>query len=81
MSDYVTVREAADRLRISERTLRKYLKGGEVPHYRPTGKPKGKILLRWTDVEAWLEHHRVRLQQDEDVKAVLVSLFGRRRTA
>lgn len=81
MTDYVTIREAAGRLRISERTLRKYLKDGDLPCYRATGRPKGKILLRWADVDSWLERHRVQARADEDVKAVLVSLFGERKTA
>jgi excisionase family DNA binding protein len=79
MTDYVTMREAAERLRISERTLRKYLKRGDLPHYRPD--PKGKILIRWNDVEAWLDRHRARSRTDEDVKALLTTLFGQRKTA
>jgi excisionase family DNA binding protein len=75
MTDYLTIREAADRLRISERSLRKYLKRGDLAYYRPD--PRGKILIRWADVESWLESRRVEIDKDADAKEMLEALFGK----
>ncbi len=75
MADYLTIKEAADRLRISERTMRKYLKRGDLAYYRPD--PHGKILIRWGDVEAWLQSRRVEIEKDADAKEMLETLFGK----
>jgi excisionase family DNA binding protein len=55
-------------------TLRDYLKKGEIPHY----KLKGKILIRKSEFDAWLELYRVRKKRRLDgiVDDVLHSLKG-----
>ncbi len=41
-------------------TLRDYIKAGELPHY----KLKGKILIRKSDFDNWLETFRVNKKQE-----------------
>jgi excisionase family DNA binding protein len=47
----LTLREAAQKLRISERTLRSYVKRGIIPHLR-LGR---NILFPLTRLERWIE--------------------------
>jgi excisionase family DNA binding protein len=49
----LTLREAAEKLRISERTLREYVKRGTVPHLR-LGR---NILFPLRALERWIETH------------------------
>jgi excisionase family DNA binding protein len=49
----LTLREAAQKLRISERTLRSYVKRGIIPHLR-LGR---NILFPLTALEKWIENH------------------------
>jgi len=48
----LTLREAAQKLRISERTLRSYVKRGIIPHVR-LGR---NILFPLTKLERWIEN-------------------------
>jgi excisionase family DNA binding protein len=41
-------------------TLRDYIKAGELPHY----KLKGKILIRKSEFDTWLEGYRINQTQD-----------------
>jgi excisionase family DNA binding protein len=41
-------------------TLRSYIRSGQLPHY----KLKGKILIRKSEFDAWLEAFRVNKKQD-----------------
>jgi len=60
---YLDLKEAAEYLPVSERTLRKHLK--EIHHYR-CGR---KIAFRRSDLDRWMEGFRVRDQDlDEAVK-------------
>jgi excisionase family DNA binding protein len=49
----LTLREAAQKLRVSERTLREYVKRGIVPHLR-LGR---NILFPLRALERWIETH------------------------
>jgi excisionase family DNA binding protein len=49
----LTLREAAQKLRISERTLRSYVKRGIIPHLR-LGR---NILFPLRRLEKWIEQH------------------------
>lgn len=54
MSEYITLQEAADRLRRSPRALRDAWKVAGAPAaYRPT--PGGPILYRVDEIEQWLD--------------------------
>lgn len=74
MNDYVTIKFLAQRSSLSDRTLRKFIRCGEFPHYRPD--PKGKILIRLSDFDAWIESRRVQIEQDIDAKEMLELLFA-----
>ena len=77
--DYCTIKEVAARASLSEKTLRKYLRSGDIPSFRPD--PRGRILIRWFDFEAFMESRRVQIKQDADAKEMLESLLGERRSA
>lgn len=43
---YITIKEAADFLRISYRTVQRYLSDGRIPYT----KPAGRVLISETDL-------------------------------
>jgi hypothetical protein len=49
---------------LSVKTLRAHLSDPvhPIPHYRP----KGKVLVRWSEFVRWLEHFRVQVSVDVD---------------
>lgn len=51
-------------------TLRAHLH--EIKHTRLT--PRGKILLKWVDVDQWLESRAKAVKNDEDVMLFLKEL-------
>jgi len=60
---YLDLKEAAEYLPLSERTIREHL--NEIPHFR-YGK---KIIFRKSELDRWMETFRVRDQDlDEAVK-------------
>lgn len=46
MAKYLTIREAADFLRISYRTVQRYLSDGRIPYV----KPAGRVLINEQDL-------------------------------
>ncbi len=74
MNEYVTIKDIALRASLSEKTVRKFIRRGEIPYYRPD--PRGKILIRWSDFETWIESRRVRIEADADAKEMLEILFS-----
>src|SRR5437867_6721228 len=73
MGEYVTIKDIALRASLSEKTVRKFIKRGKIPCYRP--QPRGKMLIRWRDFEVWIESRRVRIEADADAKEMLEILF------
>jgi excisionase family DNA binding protein len=57
MSEMLSLRQAARRFGVSERRLSRAVHGGELVAYQPGDRT---ILVRPTDVEAWLQGCRVR---------------------
>ena len=53
---YISINETARRLKCAPRTVSRAVRSGELPGFRPGAK---KILLRWQDVEQWIQSHRV----------------------
>ena len=53
---YLSINEAARRLRCAPRTLSRAVRTGALPGFQPGAK---KILLLWEDVERWIQSHRV----------------------
>ena len=74
MNDYVTLKVLSQKSSLSERTLRKFIRCRELPHYRPD--PKGKILIRLSDFYAWIESRRIQVEKDADAKEMLELLFA-----
>ena len=52
---YLTVREAAEYLRISERNLRNLIKNNKIPFYRL----EGKILFKISELDKFIEKNKV----------------------
>ena len=66
---YITVREAARRCSLSERSVRDIIRNEALPHYRRSA--CGKILLRWSDFAAWMERRRLELKHDDGLLGIL----------
>jgi hypothetical protein len=75
--DYVSVREAAWRSSMSEKTIRNIIRNDALPHYRNGG--FGKILLRWPDFVAWMERQRIQLMHDGHLLGILKKMGKARR--
>jgi hypothetical protein len=67
---YLDLKKCADKASISVTTLRAHL--NEIKHTRLS--PRGKILLKWFDVDQWLESRTKAVKNDEDVMLFLKEL-------
>ncbi len=47
----LTIREAAERLKVSDDTIRRRIKSGELPAYKPTR----KYVIKQSDLNTFLE--------------------------
>ena len=56
MMDFVSIRQASRELRISERTLRRAVRSGELPVYRPGQRTQ---LVDRADLHQWIKDKRV----------------------
>jgi len=70
VSEYLSLKDIAARASMSERTIRKHLSA--IPHRRLSR--RGKIWIRWSDFERWLDGVRAGVRQDADVMEVLRDL-------
>ncbi len=50
----LTVNEAAGQLKVSTDVMYNLVHTGRIPSFRPTGKRRGKILIRKSDLEAYV---------------------------
>lgn len=57
MMEFISLRQASRELRISERTLRRAVRSGELPAYRPGERTK---LIDRADLEQWIKDKRIR---------------------
>jgi len=78
MEDFITVKEVSSRLKVSERTIAKWIRLGRVPCYRPE---RGKRLLKWSQVEEYLESTRQKADGSDTIREALRGLFGQRQIA
>jgi excisionase family DNA binding protein len=62
-SQWMTKKEAATYLKISVTNLTN--KKGEIPHF----KIKGRVLFKRSDLDAWVESHKVPVIPAMDMKA------------
>jgi excisionase family DNA binding protein len=56
--ELLTVREAADRLRVSEKTARRLIAGADLPAVQFNG-PRSTVRVPTAALEAWLTEQRV----------------------
>lgn len=71
LDPYLSLQGAASYCGLSVRYLRDRIADGQLPHYRPGG---GKILLRRSEIDAWLQRFRHIGQADLD--AVVTDILG-----
>lgn len=57
MPEHFTPTEAAEYLRISRRTLDKFLHTTEPEDYIPSARVGTKRIIRRADLDAWVERH------------------------
>ena len=74
MTDFITLHEAQESFGLCERTIRKYIRSGELAAYRLVR--NGRILLRRSEVESWLESRRQVIEKDGDARAMLEALLA-----
>ncbi len=67
---YMDLKEAAEYLPLSERTIREYL--NEIPHFR-CGR---KIVFRRSELDRWMEGFRVRDQDLDQAMKMAEELLG-----
>jgi len=72
---YLSIREVSLRCHRSEKSVRQWMKRG-LPSYRPDS----RILLRWDEVQEWIERSRSQVAADQDVRNILAGLFGQKKT-
>ncbi len=58
-AEVLTRREAAGRLGLSEKTLKRYASEGRGPRYSRTGDVRGRVMYRVSDLVEWLDQRRV----------------------
>ena len=73
--DFITVREVARRSSMSEKSIRDIIRNDALPHYRRSA--SGKILVRWSDFEAWMERRRIELKHDDCLLGILRDMKSR----
>jgi predicted DNA-binding transcriptional regulator AlpA len=75
--DNITVRDIARRASMSEKSIRDIIRNDALPHYRRSA--SGKILVRWSDFEAWMERRRIELNHDDCLLGILRDMKSRGR--
>jgi hypothetical protein len=75
--EWLSLRELTEYAAISERTLRLWMHRERNP--LPAVQVEGKILVRRSVFDAWLERHRIRATQAVDVDAIVGDLLGKLR--
>ena len=58
MNEILTTAECAERLKVSERTMRQMVTDGKVPHFRIGGEGRGHLRFQWGRVLATLQAQR-----------------------
>ena len=66
---FLTVGEVANGLEVHEQTVRRWIKTGQLPAYKPGGSPRGPWRIDEDDLESFLASRRsgaqARIAQDE----------------
>jgi hypothetical protein len=76
MEQYLTTDELSDRIKMAPGTIRNYVwqkKFKKNVHYvKPT---QGKLLFKWSNVEAWLHNRSSPVSKDNNLKGKNKSLI------
>jgi excisionase family DNA binding protein len=75
--EWLSLRELTQYASVSERTLREWMHRKRNP--LPAVQVEGKILVRRSAFDAWLERHRIEFKQTVDVDAIVSDLVGKLR--
>lgn len=75
--EWLGIRELTKYASVSDRTLRAWMHRQENP--LPAVQVEGKILVRRSVFDAWLERYRIRGKQTVDVNAIVGDLMGKLR--
>jgi excisionase family DNA binding protein len=62
LSDFVTVAQCAEALRLSNRTVRRLIESGLLPAEQPNPR-RGRYRIRGADLEAYAAKHRIQLNR------------------
>lgn len=71
--EWLSIRQLTEYAAISERTLREWLHRDKDP--LPAVRVDGKILVRRSRFDAWLERHRIQSSSSVDVDAIVNGLL------
>jgi excisionase family DNA binding protein len=74
--EWMGLRQVTDYASVCERTVRSWIHSAVDP--LPAARVRGKILIRRTELDSWLERHRIRTFVAVDVDAVVRSVLQRR---
>lgn len=53
---FTSIRGVAEHCDVSDRTVRRWLEAG-LRHYKLDPSQQARVLIRWSDLEAWLDAH------------------------
>ena len=71
--EWLSLRQLTEYAAVSERTLREWLH--REKDALPAVRVDGKILVRRSQFDAWLEHHRIQPSASIDVDAIVNDLL------
>jgi excisionase family DNA binding protein len=72
--EWLGLRELTAYANVSERTLRTWMRLTDNP--LPAVQVGGKILVRLSEFNCWLEQHRIKVLSSVDIDAIVAELAG-----
>ena len=57
-AEYTDVAGVAQYCGVSDRTVRRWMRAG-LRHVKPDPSQQGRVLIKWSELDAWLEKHAV----------------------
>lgn len=75
--EWLSLRQLTEYAAVSERTLRTWMH--RQPDPLPAVQVDGKILVRRSQFDAWLERHRINARRSVDVDAIVSDLVRKAR--
>lgn len=59
MSAYGGMSDFAEHCAVSVRTVQRWIESGGLKAYKPDPSRQGRVLIKWADLDAWLEARAV----------------------